>query len=135
MEQADFEQCIAGALQTIPQELRSRIENVAFIVEQGSRPPHGQERSIRHQHVLLGLYQGIPYSRRGSGYSMVLPDRITLFQATIEEVAGGDPERICELVTDVVLHEVAHYFGFSESDVRAIERQRQEKREKRRTPR
>lgn len=109
-----FEQYITEAINMIPSHIQKAIENVAFLVEPGI--PTGQ---------LLGLYHGIPVTKRFKySYSGVLPDTITIYQASIERQAGPDPESIRHLVHQVVHHEVGHYFGFSESQVRKWEQHR-----------
>lgn len=124
MERLQFDECIEKALLSIPKEIRKRIENVAFLVEDEVREPLQQEHGIRIRRILLGLYEGIPFTRRGNNYSMVLPDRITLFKNTIEEAANHENLKVQQLIREVVLHEVAHYFGFNEPEVRAMEYKR-----------
>ena len=124
MDRAQFDNCINRALLSIPGEIRKRIENVAFIVEDDPREPNTREHGIRIQQVLLGLYEGIPYPRRGNNYSMVLPDRITLFKNTIEDVVNFEDSKVQQLIREVVLHEIAHYFGFNEKEVRGMEEKR-----------
>ena len=124
MERAAFEQLITDALLTIPDRIRGRLSNVAFLVEDEARKAEHDEAPIRHGMVLLGLYKGIPLIRRDSNYTFVLPDTITLFQRTIEQIAGDDELRVRDIVHDTVLHEVAHHLGFTEREVRAWERRR-----------
>lgn len=127
MDRADFEKLIVAAVGHIPERLRRRMNNVVFVVENRSRPPVAGEERIRRGDVLLGLYQGVPLTQRGPHYSLVLPDKITIFQDVIEEIAGGDPERIRSIVVDTVHHEFAHHLGFSEPEVRAWERKRRQR--------
>ena len=112
MEQEEFERYITEAINMVPPHVRAKIQNVAFVLD------------TEHRGQLLGLYHGIPLIRRGQGYSGVLPDKITLYQRTIEDVAGTDTTRQRKLIHDVVHHEIAHYFGFSEAEVRQWERKR-----------
>jgi predicted Zn-dependent protease with MMP-like domain len=105
----DYEQCVQEALDSLPGDLRASISNVAIVVE--DEPPPGQR--------LLGLYQGIPLTRRGSAYGAVLPDKITLYRGPLERLYGHDPQRLRDEIKHVVLHEVAHHFGIS--DERLIE--------------
>lgn len=112
MELEAFEAVINEAVGMVPKHIRAKMENVAFVVDD------------QHLGNLLGLYHGIPLTRRGPGYSGVLPDKITIFQRTIEATAGADSERLRKLIIEVVHHEIAHYFGFSESEVRKWERGR-----------
>jgi predicted Zn-dependent protease with MMP-like domain len=77
-------------------------------------PPFGQP--------LLGLYEGIPLTRRGTAYAGALPDKITIYRAPLERLYGADPDRLREEIRRVVLHEVAHHFGISDERLRSIDR-------------
>lgn len=127
MESDQFEQLVRAAIEKIPARFRARMENVAFVVETNERAARPAELQIQRGGRLLGLYQGVPYGRRGPSYSGVLPDKITLFQDTIEDVAGNDLNRIAEIVSDTVAHEIAHYFGMNEMEVRRWERTKKRK--------
>src|SRR3989454_7993397 len=96
----DFEREVEDALASLPRELRDVISNVAIVVE--GEPPRGQP--------LLGLYQGIPLTRRGSGYSGVLPDKITIYRGPLESLYGADREGLRRQIRRVVLLERAHHF-------------------------
>ena len=108
-EAAGFEQLVRDALDGLPAEIRAQMSNVAVVVEQ--EPPHGEP--------LLGLYEGIPLTRRGSYYGGVLPDKISIYQGPLERLYGRDPARLAREVGRVVRHEIAHHFGIS--DERLIE--------------
>jgi predicted Zn-dependent protease with MMP-like domain len=88
------------------------MSNVALVVE--DEPPDGLP--------LLGLYQGLPLTRRGSGYAAVPPDKITIYRGPIERLSGGDAERLRAQVGRVVLHEIAHHFGISDDRLRELDR-------------
>jgi predicted Zn-dependent protease with MMP-like domain len=104
-----FDELVAEALDGLPDWVHERLDNVDVIVV--DRPPPGQP-------TLLGLYQGIPLTQRGSNYFGVLPDRITLFRASI--VRGMRTEaQLRERIRHTVVHEIAHFFGIS--DERLIE--------------
>ena len=75
---------------------------------------------------LLGLYQGVPLTKRGWNYGNMLPDRIVIYQRTIESVAAS-PEAIEKIVQDTVIHEIGHYFGFSDKELRELAVERREK--------
>ncbi len=124
MNREVFEQYIHEAILAVPEQIRRRIENVAFVVEDDARPARMKERQIKARGVLLGLYEGIPLHKRSAGYSGVLPDKITIFKHVIEHLAGPYPENVRKLVHEVVHHEIAHYFGFDEGKVRAWEKKR-----------
>jgi predicted Zn-dependent protease with MMP-like domain len=107
-----FEQWVAEAIESLPAELRSAMSNVAIVVE--DEPPPGQP--------LLGLYQGLPLTRRGSSYGAVPPDKITIFRVPLERFYGGDPGRLRLEVRRVVLHEIAHHFGIGDDRLRELGR-------------
>jgi predicted Zn-dependent protease with MMP-like domain len=109
IDEIDFEREVEDALASLPRELRDVISNVEIVVEE--EPPPGQP--------LLGLYQGIPLTQRGSGYAGVLPDKITVYQGPLERLYGADREGLRRQIRRVVLHEVAHHFGIS--DERLVE--------------
>lgn len=109
MARERFEQLVADALDSLPPELGKAMENVAVTVEDDS-PGHS----------LLGLYQGVPLTKRGPmSYSGVTPDHITLYQATICSVCSTEAE-IVEQVTRTVIHEVAHHFGISDPRLKEL---------------
>jgi predicted Zn-dependent protease with MMP-like domain len=108
----EFDQVVQDAVDSLPAELRDRISNVEIVVE--DEPPAGQP--------LLGLYQGVPLTRRGSGYSGALPDKITIYRGPLERLYGHDPEQLRRQIRHVVLHEVAHHFGISDERLIEIDR-------------
>jgi predicted Zn-dependent protease with MMP-like domain len=108
----EFERLVGVALDALPRELRERLSNVELVVE--DEPPPGQR--------LLGLYQGVPLTRRGSNYTGALPYKITIYRGPIERLAAGDPGRLSDQVRRVVLHEVAHHFGISDERLVEIDR-------------
>jgi predicted Zn-dependent protease with MMP-like domain len=112
MDDVDFEQCAQEALDSLPAELREYMSNVAIVIE--DEPPEGQP--------LLGLYQGVPMTRRGSSYGAVPPDKISIYRGPLERHYGADRGRLLEEVRRVVLHEVAHHFGISDERLRAMGR-------------
>jgi predicted Zn-dependent protease with MMP-like domain len=107
-----FEEYVQDALDSLPSDLRARMSNVDIVVE--AEPPPGQR--------LLGLYQGVPLTRRGSSYGGVLPDKITIFSGPLMRLYAYDPERLRREVSRVVLHEVAHHFGISDERLIEIDR-------------
>ena len=107
-----FEEYTQEALDSLPADLRAQMSNVEIVVE--DEPPRGSR--------LLGLYQGIPLTRRGSYYGGVLPDKITIYRGPLVRLYGDDPERLRREVRRVVLHEVAHHFGISDERLVEIDR-------------
>ena len=71
---------------------------------------------------LLGLYEGIPWGKRGPYYAGALPDKITIYRVPLERISGGDPERLRAEVRRVVFHEIAHHLGISDARLVEIDR-------------
>jgi predicted Zn-dependent protease with MMP-like domain len=109
---AEFDGYAQDALDSLPPDLRARMSNVGIVIEE--EPPAGQP--------LLGLYQGVPLTRRGSSYGAVLPDKITIFRGPLVRLYGHDPEILRREVRRVVLHEVAHHFGISDERLVELDR-------------
>lgn len=109
MEKEIFRKLVLRMIKKLPKIFRQKMENIEIVIEDGPVP----------QKTLLGLYQGVPLRHRGSWYGNVLPDKITIFQQNIERQCASDAE-IERLVNDVLIHEVGHYFGFDEDDLRDI---------------
>lgn len=107
-----FEELVADALDGLPAWVLERMENVEVVV--ADVPPPDQPH-------LLGLYHGIPLTKRGAGYAGVLPDTITLFRSTIQRSAR-DEERLRALIAHTVEHEIAHFFGISDDRLRDMDR-------------
>jgi predicted Zn-dependent protease with MMP-like domain len=99
---------VEAAVASIPAEFRKRLDNLEFVVEE---IPSGDE--VPGEGIPLGLYQGVPLTERGSGYYGALPDRIVIFRRPIEARARSEMA-LAALVREVVLHEVAHYFGIDD---------------------
>jgi predicted Zn-dependent protease with MMP-like domain len=112
-DRATFEQLVAEAIDGLPQWVRERLENIEVFVEE--QPPRGARN-------LLGLYEGIPLTKRGNDYTWALPDRITLYRSTIERSAGHDHEAVKRAVAHTVVHEIAHFFGISDERLRELGR-------------
>jgi predicted Zn-dependent protease with MMP-like domain len=121
-EQKKFARLARDAIAGLPESARRAMENVAFVLEETARGRRAREVGIRKDEVLLGLYEGVPKTKRGAGYFGVLPDKITLFRKPLEELACGDTDKLRRLIRDVVRHEVGHHLGFDEEGIRALER-------------
>lgn len=113
MNPADFEALVAQALDDLPEPFASHLDNVQVVV--ADRPSVDQLRSVdvAHGATLLGLYEGIPQTQRGMGYTFVLPDKITIFREPIVDICSDETE-IREQVTITVIHEIAHHFGIDD---------------------
>ena len=120
MTRERFTQLVEEALREIPRRFRREMKNVAVIVEDEPSPAILAEMEIEPGDTLFGLYQGTPLPERGWSYGNALPDRISIFQAPIEE-ACRDDEEIRDCVAETVIHEFGHYFGMNEEEIEEIE--------------
>lgn len=111
---SDFERLVSQALDTLPEWVQEYMNNIVIIVEPWPNASQLQAVEIPPGKTLLGLYQGIPLTRRGRGYQLVPPDRISLFQGPLESFADNELA-IKQLIRRTVIHEIAHHFGFSEA--------------------
>ena len=103
-----FEGLVADALDGLPADLGAAMENVAVVVDDVSPPGR-----------LLGLYEGIPLTRRGNHYSASVPDRITIYMATTCEACQTSQE-VVELVRKTVIHEIGHHFGIGDARLKEL---------------
>lgn len=122
---SEFEKLVAEGVAQIPRRLRTKLDNVEIVI--ANRPTAGQARELKltRRDLLLGLYEGVPQSERNYYYS-ALPDKITIFQEPITKLAQGDPEKIKELVSDTVYHEIGHHFGIDEEEMERVQAKRRQ---------
>ena len=106
----EFETLVAEALDSIPRELASAIDNVAVFVEDEANPP---------QPGLLGLYEGVPLTARGQWYAGMLPDRITIYRLPILRMCQSRQD-VADQVRITVVHEIAHHFGLGDAKLRRL---------------
>ena len=121
MKQEEFAQLITKAIEELTQGIRTRLGNVDVVVEEYATLAQRRGAGLRRGETLLGLYEGIPQTKRGSHYGMVLPDKITIFQKPIEASCRSGAELYAE-VSRVLQHEIAHHFGISDARLREIEK-------------
>jgi len=121
MDRERFRRLVARAVEDLPDEFLTRLENIDVVVE--DRPTQSQlvRAGLRRGHTLLGLYEGVPQTKRGRHYGLVPPDKITIFQKPIESICKHDSDIITE-IQKVARHEIAHHFGISDARLRQIER-------------
>lgn len=117
VSEEEFQQLMDEAIENIPELFKGKIENLAFIVEPYPTDSDLGRVGLKDKHTLLGLYSGVPYTHRTTWYTGVTPDRIILFQRNIEALCNTI-EQLKEKIREVVVHEVAHYFGMNEDEIR-----------------
>jgi predicted Zn-dependent protease with MMP-like domain len=118
VERERFEELVAKSLTELPMEFQDRLENIDMVVM--DYPTPRQLAKVGRGMTLLGLYEGVPHTRRSRGYNLVTPDRIIIFQKPIEARCRSEKEIALE-IQRVVRHEVAHHFGLDDESLREIE--------------
>jgi len=119
MEMEQFAELVDRAIKVLPEEFLERLENIEILVADYPSSTQLRRQKIAPNHTLLGLYEGIPQTKRTSGYTMALPDKITIFQQPIVAQCRTDAE-IVAMVERVVKHEIAHHFGISDDRLREL---------------
>lgn len=114
-----FARLVFKALSDIPSPFREHLTNVDVVIRR--RPDRRDLRlhGIKRGERLYGLYDGVPLTERGGNYTLVPPDKITIFQEPLEADFPDETELMAE-VRKTVLHEIAHFFGMSEQAVEEL---------------
>ena len=110
-----FARRVETAMRGIPESFRMYLDNVAIVVEDEPAPASGADVDGDPEE-LFGLYHGIPQSQRSGGYSMVVPDRISVYRGPLVRAFGTGPE-LDEEIRVTVLHELGHHLGFDEDEL------------------
>ncbi|RJQ19302.1 MAG: metallopeptidase family protein [Nitrospiraceae bacterium] len=116
-----FEKLAEEALKTLPEEYRKYFVNITIIIEDYPGEEDIKKLNTKKR-TLLGLFSGVPYTEKGRFFDVPypLPDRIILFQKNIESISSNE-EQLVEEIRKTLIHEVGHYFGFSEKELREYE--------------
>lgn len=121
MEKDKFEKWVQEAIDSLPQIFRKKLNNIQITVEDWPPLELSRRYHFHYPLIFLGLYQGIPLPKRGIYYSNVLPDKITIFRCPIEKLCSSEKD-MRQMVVKTVLHEIGHYFGLSEVELKEMEK-------------
>jgi predicted Zn-dependent protease with MMP-like domain len=119
MDRPAFEILVQNSLRKLPRRFKKKLANISVEVEDRPSQELLNDMGIRSG-TLFGLYQGVPLTKREWNYGNMLPDRIVIYQRTIESIAAS-PGEIEKIVLDTVIHEIGHYFGFSDKELHDME--------------
>ena len=120
MKKEKFEKLVEEALKQVPKKFKKYIDNLAVIIEDVPPVEVYDRTGTSRSHSILGVYCGVPLKHRGPYYGNIPPDVITIYQEPIVNLCTSE-EEIKQKVREVVLHEIGHYFGMSEKQLREIE--------------
>lgn len=115
-----FDHLISRAMDELPQEYIKGLDNVAIVYADEPDEYQREKADIHENGILLGLYEGIPLTKRGAGYTFVLPDKITLFKRSIMAVVRDEKE-LFEQIKRTLWHEIAHYYGLDHTRIHELE--------------
>ena len=121
MDKERFEWLVARAIETLPDEFISRLENVDVVVEDYPTKNQLDSVGLRRGQTLLGLYEGVPLTKRSSHYGLVPPDKITIFQKSIVAKCRYNAA-ITNEIQQVVKHEISHHFGIGDARLEQLQR-------------
>lgn len=122
LDQEQFFLLVEDVVRNLPEFFRNRIHNLNVMVM--PRAPFELAENLgKDPRTILGVYQGVPFNRRGPFYGNVLPDTIVIFQEPIEARCQTEQE-IRDLVRRVTIHEIGHYFGLSDEQLYRLEQEK-----------
>jgi len=116
----EFNQYASEAVDSLPKQYLDHLNNVAIVVEDEPTPEQRQKLHLVNGVTLFGLYEGIPLTNRGSNYSLVLPDKITIFKLPIEASCSSLDE-LKEQIKRTLWHEIAHHYGLGHDRIHELE--------------
>ncbi len=116
LSRAAFEKLVEQAVESLPSGFLEHLENVDVVVESEPTEEELRRAGVGPGGTLLGLYQGVPQTQRGTWYGSVLPDRIVIYQRPIQSMAGTLRE-IRRQVRITIMHEIGHHFGLREGEL------------------
>ena len=112
----EFDRLITRAMDELPQKYIEGLDNVAIVYADQPTDEKKVKMKLDNHHLLLGLYEGIPLTQRGGGYTFVLPDKITLFKNQILATVRDESE-LFERIKRTLWHEIAHYYGLDHARI------------------
>jgi predicted Zn-dependent protease with MMP-like domain len=116
----EFEKIINESMDELPQEYIRNMKNVAVTIADEPTAEQRQKQQLRDFQTLFGLYEGIPLTKRGAGYNLVLPDKITLFKGPLSR-ASQDLAMLKKQTKHTLWHEIAHHFGLDHDRIHELE--------------
>jgi predicted Zn-dependent protease with MMP-like domain len=119
MNDIDFERIVAEALDALPQFFQDRMDNVEIVVEEWPDQETMRLAGVKQPAELLGFYHGVPLTERGQGYTLVLPDKVSIYRQPIL-MQCHTWEEVRATIHRVVRHELAHHFGIDDDRLRQL---------------
>lgn len=115
-----FEELVNQGIERIPKTFQENLNNVAIVIADEPTIEQRKKLKLRCDQTLFGLYEGIPLTKRGAGYNLVVPDKITIFKNPIA-LSSRDEADLRNKVRNTVWHEIAHYYGLNHDQIHKLE--------------
>lgn len=115
----NFDRLVIDAINELPQDLKDRLSNVSVVVEDKPSSSVLGKLRLMPNTMLMGLFQGVPLNKKSVWHSGILPEKITIYQKNIEALCRSE-EEIKRRIKNVVRHEVAHFVGFTEGEIKGM---------------
>lgn len=122
LSESEFDDLITRAMDELPQQYIQGLKNVVIVVAEEPTVDQRRDLKLHCNETLFGLYKGIPLTKRGGGYNMVLPDKITLFKQPLVR-SSETPEELFRQVKHTLWHEIAHYYGLDHDRIHELEQE------------
>jgi len=122
MDRQEFQWLVEKAVSSLPEEFREKLDNIDIVVDDWPSSAQLSRVGLKRGHTLLGLYEGVPLTRRTVHYGLVPPDKISIFQKPIEARCRNNLNITAE-IRRIVIHEIAHHFGISDARLRQLGRE------------
>jgi len=116
----EFEDLINQSLDELPKKYVSRLNNIAIVTQDTPTEEQRKQLHLHNNQTLYGLYEGIPLTQRGSGYNLVVPDKITIFKEPIEADVNSFSQ-LKQQIKHTLWHEMAHFFGLGHSRIHKLD--------------
>lgn len=123
MEDEKFQKLVKEAIMDIPEKFQKMLDNVEIVTDDFPSEYQLKKLGFKSGDCMLGLYEGVPKTKRGHHYANVLPDKITIFKIPIERLSK-DENDLKNIIKKTVWHEIAHHFGIGEKRVQDLERKK-----------
>ena len=121
ISEEQFSKLIDDVMEELPSMYVENMQNVAIVVADEPTPEQREKLRLQCNETLFGLYEGIPLTRRGSGYNLVLPDKITIFRLPILRYCRTEAE-LREQTKRTLWHEIAHHYGLDHDRIHSLEK-------------
>lgn len=115
-----FEQLVSEAIDSLDENIINHLDNVAIVTAENPTAHQLSKGRVKYGSLLLGLYEGIPKTARGAGYSLVLPDKISIFKRPLM-IISQNYEHLKAMIKNTVWHEIAHHYGLDHDRIHYLE--------------